>query len=88
MVPDLGAELVISDVDLIAQKAKIAGLNLHAPIPRLGTERAVALGRAGIEVEVGLVTHDAAVATAFVSPLGHSHFSLHMIKTLAANTPS
>jgi hypothetical protein len=65
-----GAELIVGQFVFAREQAKRLQLDDGAPIASLGTDRAVALARAGAQVEVGLVADFAAMAASLVGP-GH-----------------
>src|SRR5258708_34279383 len=70
----LAAELIVGQLALAREQAKRLRLDDGAPVAPLGTDRAVALARAGAEVEVGLVADFAAMAASLVGP-GHRAIS-------------
>ena len=69
----LGRELIVAEVIHAGNQSKCLGLDDDPPIPRFGTDRAVALPGASGEVDVCLVTYCAAVAASLVG-LQHPSF--------------
>src|SRR5579883_2492712 len=69
------AELVVAEIALPAEQAKVGGLDGDAPATRLCADRTIAAARAGRQVQIGLVTHGAAVTASGVG-LFHGRFSV------------
>jgi len=64
-----GAELVIADAGLFAQKAEILGLDIGAPVAALPADRAIALSGSGLKVDIGLIADSAAMAASVIGLL-------------------
>ena len=72
MMRAVRTELIVGQRRGIAQQSKRLGLDLRAPVPFLGADRAIAFARPGIEIDVGLEFDGAAVARTMMG-LEHLH---------------
>src|SRR5882672_8102654 len=79
----LGAELIVGQRAFAREQAKRLRLDDGAPVAPLGADRAVALARAGAQVEVGLVADFAAMAASLVGP-GHRSISFNGLRSQAS----
>jgi hypothetical protein len=69
----LCAELVVAEVARSLKQAESVRLDDRAPAAGLAADRAVALVGSLVEIDIGFVTHGAAVAAA---PVGFQHRSV------------
>ncbi len=74
MMRAVRSELIVGERRGIGQQAEGVGLDLRAPVPFLGADRAIALARPRFEIEVGFELDRAAVARTMVG-LEHLLFS-------------
>src|SRR5690348_4969828 len=78
MMPGEGSELIVADACFLAQQAEILWLDVRAPVAELPADRAIALSRPGLNVDIGLVADPAAMAASVIGLLhvlllAHSH---------------
>src|SRR5215470_7796667 len=71
VVHAVAAELVIRERVFARQQPECIRLDDHAPLPRLGADRAIALGAAGAEIQVCFAAHLAAMTAGLVGLRAH-----------------
>src|SRR5258707_3661480 len=79
----VGTELIVGQLAFAREQSKRLRLDDGAPVAPLGADRAVALARAGVQVEVGLVADFAAMAASLVGP-GHRSISFNGFRSQAS----
>src|SRR6185437_15184536 len=80
----LRAELVVAEIVLAREHAQILRLAADRPVALLGADRAVALARPGLEIEVSLEPHRAAMAAAVVGLLHRERSCFELAASLAS----